>query len=60
MLRAALGVAGGGLLFTNAAYEPRARVHLWERVYRDALGFARVADLRVGVGLGGGERRYRS
>ena len=50
MLRAAIAVFGGpsdALLFTNAAYEPRARDHLWAKVYRDKLGFHRVAGLRV-------------
>eukprot|EP00966_Prymnesium_polylepis_P075010 1740173-Prymnesium_polylepis.1 len=46
LLRAAIGVLDGGLLFTNAAYEPMARAHLWEKVYRDRLGMRRVDSLR--------------
>ena len=36
ILEAAIGVCGGAsgdLLFTNAAFEPRVRAHLWENVY---------------------------
>jgi histone H4 len=49
LLRAAVGVLDGGLLFTNAAYEPMARAHLWEKVYRDRLGMRRVDSLRVSL-----------
>jgi len=52
ILRAAITALGGAseaLLFTNAAYERRAADHLWAKVYRDKLGFRRVADLRVSV-----------
>jgi histone H4 len=49
LLRAAVGVVGEGVLFTNAAYEPEARTHLWQRVYRDGLGFHRVDGLRVSL-----------
>ena len=37
------------LLFVNAAYDPDARRHLWQIVYRDRLGFQRVDGLRVSV-----------
>jgi len=44
----ALGGASNALLFTNAAYEPRATDHLWEKVYIK-LSFRRVANLRVSL-----------
>ena len=51
VLRTVLGVLGEStaLLFTNAAYDPGARDHLWSKVYRDRLGFRRVDGLRVSV-----------
>ena len=35
------------LLFTNAAYEKEAKVHLWESFYKTKLGFEKVPELRV-------------
>ena len=50
LLRAVVGVLPTpALLFVNAAYDPDARRHLWQIVYRDRLGFQRVDGLRVSV-----------
>ena len=37
------------VLFTNAAYEPTAKKHLWEKVYVNKYGFTKVNGLRVGL-----------
>ena len=50
LLQAATSVLSSpALLFVNAAYDPDARRHLWQVVYRDRLGFRRVDELRVAV-----------
>jgi histone H4 len=37
------------VLFTNAAYEPTAKKHLWEKVYVNKYGFTKVNGLRVNL-----------